>query len=496
MPVTQIPATVDGDIVILAPLTEVIFTAQSNCYLFINTPYVEISKNGINWFKFVTNTPAQVKEGEHLYVRSLDSISTYNIEIIDEIYNPPSTNPTITDGNFIRITEDNKIGYGILDDNRTLKDFIGQNAVDFSFTHEGEVIDFGAISTEDGYGPRNDYSYSRGINVSSRGFGSNSEGYGTIANGHLSSSYGFFTIAKNNYSFATGLFNTGTSTETIYEIGIGVSDTERANALEVYLDGRIIAPSLTVAKINTPKSLITKEYLEENGSNGELVRVDESNGDGLVLLGRTAINYGNIGEGAIDLSYSDTESDTHGATAARSFATGLNVTASGILSTSNGIGTIAGNSYMTASGAYNLGISDETIYEVGIGTSNSVRKNGFEIHYNGSVIAPELDRDTIYTASNRVLVTKEYLGLSRVELTELHYIAEAEQSLFDIADTIFTERQCDIYVDGFRQSKNKYSVYTGETSTQVEFGSSLTELSVVDIVLFSLGTYEIEVMEE
>jgi len=62
---------------------------------------------------------------------------------------------------------------------------------------------------------------------------------------------------------------------------------------------------------------------------------------GLIVRGRTIGNYGPVGDGAFDVSYSDEVSTTNGATGINSFASGINVKASGYLA--NSIGYIVNN---------------------------------------------------------------------------------------------------------------------------------------------------------
>jgi len=66
-----------------------------------------------------------------------------------------------------------------------------------------------------------------------------------------------------------------------------------------------------------------------SGSTGELIKINEGNGDGYALKDRSSGNYGIIGFNAKDFSFSDTSSTTLGSTGENSFTEGLNTTASG-----------------------------------------------------------------------------------------------------------------------------------------------------------------------
>jgi len=59
-----------------------------------------------------------------------------------------------------------------------------------------------------------------------------------------------------------------------------------------------------------------------------LEAINEGNGIGYVVKGRNIANYGNVGNGAFDFSFSNSASSTKGATGTRSIAFGLNNTVS------------------------------------------------------------------------------------------------------------------------------------------------------------------------
>ena len=263
------------------------------------------------------------------------------------------------------------------------------------------------------------YSHAEGGFNTAEGWGSHAEGNNTVSTGPRSHAEGMNTIAQNDSMHAAGKFNIGTATDTIHETGIGTSDTDRKNAFEIYTDGKIVAPELTTALIddrNTPaRVLVTKEWVELNSS-GEIIRVIENNKMGLRLASESAEDHVEIGDNAIDLTYvyttssssssSSSSSAEYGAQGNYSFSTGFNTTAlgnsshaegykttaSGYASHAEGYGTIAKNWSSHAAGTYNVGTSNDTIYEIGIGTNSSgdiERRNGFEIYWDGKVKAPE-----------------------------------------------------------------------------------------------------------
>jgi hypothetical protein len=79
--------------------------------------------------------------------------------------------------------------------------------------------------------------------------------------GDYSFAIGEGTQAHNNHQLSIGRYNLQ-QTETVFEIGVGIDNDTRSNAVEVYNDGRIKAPHLTTDKIDSEKSLVTKEYVD------------------------------------------------------------------------------------------------------------------------------------------------------------------------------------------------------------------------------------------
>jgi len=143
----------------------------------------------------------------------------------------------------------------------------------------------------------------------------------------------------------------------------------------------------------------------------ELEKIEENGKTGWRILGRDPQYFGNIGNQAIDLSYSNEISD-NGATGTFSVAIGANTQAKADASFAAGEGTIASETDSVAIGRYNVGDTvpnTNNILEVGIGADEYRRKNGLEVKVSGEIIAPEMDTHRINNStSTRILVTKEY----------------------------------------------------------------------------------------
>lgn len=169
------------------------------------------------------------------------------------------------------------------------------------------------------------------------------------------------------------------------------------SGITVGVDGTISTDNTTINTLSGDLTLAqgTGISITDNGTDiitvantftdSPLELIDEGNGDGIVLAGRTAINYGNVGNKAVDLSHSNQTSTTYGATAEYSFAAGYLATASGLYSVSFS-GTATGNnslslgrqSQATASSAVALGSSSLAtgISDLAIGQSATASGGG------------------------------------------------------------------------------------------------------------------------
>ena len=323
-------------------------------------------------------------------------------------------NPFITSGDTIQLLGDRgqiipidvggETSYGLRDVNRALNHIaIGPDTMDltkrFSLAQvglggqSGFAFGYDLFAAAGHYGPTM-FGFNNRIlggnygtifgqdNVMNSGFSC----FVTGVNNVISSALGYtFTTGRNNleagrYSATLGvglinrgygtvigtanLDNKGTTSSTssnnpLLIVGNGslTSDASntalvRSDAFLVYQNGRVIAPSLTPALIDTNvKSLVTKEYGDANYG-GALVFSPTGNTSGIIKSGRNEVNYGPVGTNAVDLSFSPTPSTTLGATGLLATAFGKETTASGYYSTASNYKTTASAFYSTASGAY------------------------------------------------------------------------------------------------------------------------------------------------
>jgi len=107
------------------------------------------------------------------------------------------------------------------------------------------------------------HSHAEGLYSHAYGLHSHAEGEYTVASGKSSHSQGLCTIANADYQLVGGKYNMG-SGNTLFEIGVGVDNSNRCNAFEVYNDGQIGMPELNIQTgdsllhINSVTGLVTQ----------------------------------------------------------------------------------------------------------------------------------------------------------------------------------------------------------------------------------------------
>ncbi len=410
--------------------------------------------------------------GQILQTDGNGNVSWVNLPIIESTSNTTETSSATTDtglnSGLEAIDEGNGIGWRLIGSDPANYGNIGVNAIDLSRSFSSNNL-FGATggnSFAAGLNAQAVGIFSKAIGSYTNAVGTNSSAIGNYANsrGDYSMALGDNIVAQSFKSFALGTYNviSGTAnawieTEPLLVIGNGIDNANRSNALTVLKNGTITAPSFDISEITNAKSLITKEYADANysggGSSTGLEAIDEGNGLGWRLIGRNPAYYGNIGQGAMDLSTAVSNSTSYGALGLHTFAVGLSASASGTNSlamgrnsiasgdhsvalghtsqslgnesTAIGFGAVASGfismaigkdtkaeAYMsTAMGKYNIGggspfdwIETDPIFEIGNGWANP--SNALTILKNGTITAPSFDLSEIIDPKS--LITKEY----------------------------------------------------------------------------------------
>jgi hypothetical protein len=142
--------------------------------------------------------------------------------------------------------------------------------------------------------------------------------------------------------------------------------------------------------------------LPSSSGGGSLQAVTEGSNTGLRRSDTSELHYGDIGKYAVDLSYSNTSSNTLGAIGDYSFASGFKNTAAGVSTTATGESTTASgeNSF---SGGYNTTASGDNSLVFGIGLEANTQGELVIGRYNSSAnanINVWLDNDPIFTIGN------------------------------------------------------------------------------------------------
>lgn len=142
----------------------------------------------------------------------------------------------------------------------------------------------------------------------------------------------------------------------------------------------------TTQFMNVPYAKHAETANIANNVNG-LEAINEGNGIGWRLIGKDPGNYGNIGNSAVDLSNSLSNTQDFGAIGYGGFATGIETTALGAGSTAMGSRTVASSSNATAMGS-NTTASGIRSTSMGL---NSIASGGNSTAMGESTIASGLD---------------------------------------------------------------------------------------------------------
>ena len=209
----------------------------------------------------------------------------------------------------------------------------------------------GFASTAMGYETTASGSQSTAMGKNTKAFGGRSTAMGlyTIASDYASTVIGSYNSSGSSVTSATS-FNTA---NTAFVVGNGTDESSRSDAFKVMFNGdAYVSNSLYLGgtKItSTAAELNLLSGVTALGT-GILEPVTENGNTGVRLSSSDAANHGDIGNNAVDLSYSNISSSTRGATGSSSTAMGFNTTASGPYSTAMGYETTASGFHSTARG--------------------------------------------------------------------------------------------------------------------------------------------------
>jgi ribosomal protein S6E (S10) len=307
------------------------------------------------------------------------------------------------------------------------------------------------------------YSTALGAGTYAIGMASTAFGGATKAMGETSTSFGFQTIAGAKSSVAIGQYNIGAGsgsswveTDPVFEIGIGISDTEKANALTVLKNGNVgIGPANPSAKLEvggqvkitggspatgkvltsdasglaswqtspagpftssggiTSNSPLTDHFvfgspfLNDIAGSDDNIRMYFNKSKGVFRAGEayaTDWDEANAGDYSVAMGYKTK------ATGKYSSAFGSSNTAAGWYCTSMGYGTLANAINSVAIGKYNVGlgnpntwVSEDPVFEIGIGAAQVERQNALTVLKNGNVgIGPSSPEALLHVQGNDI----------------------------------------------------------------------------------------------
>jgi len=122
----------DGDVLFTEPGKYYEFTATEDCYVFLQTSFVEYSRTGNAWIMPVREVNIEVRKDESVYLRTVKALSDIRIPIINTVFNPrvPYTEKGIfveKDNGFIPVSNTTlpfKVGDSTLAIHKISDDFI------------------------------------------------------------------------------------------------------------------------------------------------------------------------------------------------------------------------------------------------------------------------------------------------------------------------------------------------------------------------------------
>jgi Collagen triple helix repeat (20 copies)/Head domain of trimeric autotransporter adhesin len=188
-----------------------------------------------------------------------------------------------------------------------------------------------------------------------------------------SKSYGELAIGFNNDTLAVVSNNISNDSNRIFTVGNGSNTNNRKTAFVIQQDGNVgINQRRPTEKLDINGSIKIVDGTQGAGkvlmsdANGkaswqtaagggasQLEKITEGGHTGYRILGSDTASYGDIGENAIDLSSSFSNSTTAGATGQFGLASGFQTSASGFASTALGYGSSATNQASVALGYFN-----------------------------------------------------------------------------------------------------------------------------------------------
>lgn len=244
-----------------------------------------------------------------------------------------------------------------------------------------------ATAHAEGYGTTagGQYSHSEGYKTTAGGTASHAEGYCTNAANAYTHAEGLWTKTSNTVEHAEGQYNKTHTGKTIHSIGIGTSDTNRVNAVEVTKAGDVYIKGVggyVGTSLDNVKSLQTVVGNIQGGyTYNETAR-------SVAFQANTTDNSDNQANAdySFVIGFNNKAHKQGELQAGNSFVGGDNCNAyhSNSLVFGQGLFTVMGN--QTILGKFNKGLShwnDKPVLELGFGSSDSRRSTLFLVNASG-----------------------------------------------------------------------------------------------------------------
>jgi len=288
------------------------------------------------------------------------------------------------------------------------------------------------------------------------------------ATGDYSVSFGYNTTSNNTYQLVLGKYNKGTS-GTFFEIGIGVDDLDRKNALEVYESGLILAPELTTTLIGASdnKTLITKEYLKtimplDDYFVSEFIASD--NQTDFIIFSKI-INVVGVYLNGVRMRDTDYNLTNDGI---NTFITFTNPATAGdtvLIDYVESFRTIY--DYTSGLDQTSFLIQNKIIIKAGVYT-NGVKNNTSEYVFTNN------GTDTLLTFNNPK-AEDDWILIDYIESNKdsFNFNSITNQTIFTVDNKIFTK--CGVFTDGLRNNTTEYSLTNNGTDTNIIFNNPKAE---------------------
>ena len=233
--------------------------------------------------------------------------------------------------------------------------------------------------------------------------------------------------------------------------------------------------------------------------NAQLTSVSEGGNTGQRLTTSNSSNHGDIGDKAVDLSFSGSSSSTNGATGEYSISMGRSTIASGINSTSMGIYTTASGNYSTAmgrgtvaSGTYStaIGRSAEATGDYSTATGSNTTASG---DYSTAMGYYTTASGDVSTAMGSYTTANDYASVVIGQYNSSGSSVTNSASMFSTSNTAFVignGADSSNKSDAFKVMFNGNTTIGGDDLTIGDlsaFSGSFTQRSAIDVVAHSDG---------